>query len=372
MKTYLRYATVLLLIAGGCRKEPLPQPGTLQQPMFFIECNAGGVPLRLEAGNDDYQMISGFHQDTNNVYVLTASIEKKNCQGCYSVKILLNDHMVSAPNGPLHIDSALRTGSYLFNDKSLQPTEYKIDLIPIDEQDPTGKYEWVISEDGQPDIVKAAYQCYLHAEALKEYTVTLLYEDATGCSTSHSTVLKPGAAPPAQITAAKTGSDLRFQFSAVTEGAPIAYHWEFGDGATSSEPAPVHQFEFSGGYYTATLTVTYADYRTSSATYQIAGSQDEVCMANFSCSFNPVPNLMALSKITLEITDASGKVYSTRDFVQPEKSRFEVVSIEDYVDNDQGQPTKRFRVNFDCLVKFRNEELNVTDGEAVLAIGYKE
>ena len=38
-------------------------------------------------------------------------------------------------------------------------------------------------------------------------------------------------------------------------GAALTYAWTFGDGATSSERAPVHTFT-EAGTYTATLTVS--------------------------------------------------------------------------------------------------------------------
>jgi PKD repeat protein len=36
-----------------------------------------------------------------------------------------------------------------------------------------------------------------------------------------------------------------------------AYHWDFGDGATSRRPAPLHAYEFTGPtVFTVKLTVT--------------------------------------------------------------------------------------------------------------------
>lgn len=43
-------------------------------------------------------------------------------------------------------------------------------------------------------------------------------------------------------------------FTALAHNA-TTYSWDFGDGNTSADPNPVHVYE-SGGYYTATLTVT--------------------------------------------------------------------------------------------------------------------
>ena len=39
------------------------------------------------------------------------------------------------------------------------------------------------------------------------------------------------------------------------EGGPFTYHWDFGDGKSSTEQNPAHTYE-KVGEYTSTLTVT--------------------------------------------------------------------------------------------------------------------
>ncbi|MGJ3242214.1 MAG: PKD domain-containing protein [Opitutales bacterium] len=50
---------------------------------------------------------------------------------------------------------------------------------------------------------------------------------------------------------------LEVEFADQSEGKIVAYHWDFGDGATSKEANPVHTFDKAGDY-TVTLTVTNA------------------------------------------------------------------------------------------------------------------
>jgi glucose/arabinose dehydrogenase len=51
-------------------------------------------------------------------------------------------------------------------------------------------------------------------------------------------------------------------------GEPITYHWDFGDGAESTQPNPSHQYA-NNGPYLATLTVTDPFFRTGTDTVQI-------------------------------------------------------------------------------------------------------
>lgn len=55
-----------------------------------------------------------------------------------------------------------------------------------------------------------------------------------------------------------------FHFVDSSTGNPTSYLWNFGDGVTSTEQSPFHQFSYAG-YQTVTLTVTKGNI---SSTYQ--------------------------------------------------------------------------------------------------------
>jgi len=98
------------------------------------------------------------------------------------------------------------------------------------------------------------------------YAVRLNTSNAYGFSLSDSgvTVL----APPAASFRAKTGADghpLAVAFTDTSTGNITARSWDFGDGAASTEPNPVHTYA-AFGIYTVTLTVQNAyDTNTTSA-----------------------------------------------------------------------------------------------------------
>lgn len=85
-----------------------------------------------------------------------------------------------------------------------------------------------------------------------EYTVTIT--DAQGCTAEvGGVVIDAGTGPVAAFEAptdAPAGTDVFF-YNTGTYG--VQYTWEFGDGATSDENEPVHQYAGSG-LYTVTLT----------------------------------------------------------------------------------------------------------------------
>lgn len=63
-------------------------------------------------------------------------------------------------------------------------------------------------------------------------------------------------------------NDMQVAFSALTHSA-TSWHWDFGDGETSSEQNPVHVYQ-EGGYYIATLTATDKDGNTVTTEAKLA------------------------------------------------------------------------------------------------------
>jgi PKD repeat protein len=92
------------------------------------------------------------------------------------------------------------------------------------------------------------------------YPFTLAVTNACGTDIwSGQVILVPEACPPPTIESVAVHThDLTAQFSAeVSFTLPISYLWSFGDGITSTLPAPTHTYAVSGTY-PFTLTVTNA------------------------------------------------------------------------------------------------------------------
>jgi hypothetical protein len=93
--------------------------------------------------------------------------------------------------------------------------------------------------------------------------------------------------------------------------------------------------------------------------------------ANFSNTFTPVPNSLNLSSITIRVTDPSGKVFTSDASDQPSSSSFQLVSVDSYKPNSAGDNTRKVKIRFNAVLKNGNESLNVSNGEAVIAVSYK-
>jgi len=92
------------------------------------------------------------------------------------------------------------------------------------------------------------------------YTATLTVIDDEGATANQSITIQvtylPIAAVSANVTSGIEPLTVQFTGSGTDrDGQIISYHWDFGDGKTSSQQNPSHTYT-SNGTYTATLTVT--------------------------------------------------------------------------------------------------------------------
>jgi arylsulfatase A-like enzyme/PKD repeat protein len=92
------------------------------------------------------------------------------------------------------------------------------------------------------------------------YTVSLTVTDnrgGTNTTTSTVTVTPPNVPPVAHFTHVCVGSTCTFDGTSSTDsdGTVVSYSWDFGDGLTSTDPAPTHTYA-DPGVYAVTLIVT--------------------------------------------------------------------------------------------------------------------
>jgi PKD repeat protein len=175
--------------------------------------------------------------------------------------------------------------------------------------------------------------------------VTLTVTSASGCSVTNYAYVQPEGGITAFFTYVQEGSTLTF--SSEVSGTGVQYFWNFGDGSTSDEPNPVHEY-VCGGDFWISLDVTdgsgecYAyhyDYAfidglviTPTFTYSISGStvtftatapdaiayQWDFGNGDYSSEQNPVYTYPCAGSqyVSLMVTDASGCVGYHWDFFE--------------------------------------------------------
>lgn len=76
--------------------------------------------------------------------------------------------------------------------------------------------------------------------------------------------------------------------------------------------------------------------------------------------------------IFVEYTDPSGTVYQSGLLEQFSDSFFEISAVEDFADNENGHPTKKLNIAFNCRLKDVNsfDEIEFWDAKGAIGIAY--
>ncbi len=107
------------------------------------------------------------------------------------------------------------------------------------------------------------------------YTTALTVVDSRQFNSTKKVLVTASQRPPLSATIGVTPTSgvapLNVQFSAIVSGGtpPYSYAWNFGDGGSSTVPAPIHTYS-AAGTYPVTLTVTDAAGKLAGATAQIS------------------------------------------------------------------------------------------------------
>jgi PKD repeat protein len=270
----------------------------------------------------------------------------------------------------MNVSNGLKAGSYVFNSNNLPPLFYTAKFTPEDPQAASNVYTW----DFGDGTTQNNYNCVYTFNANKKYAVQFS-TSAGSCGASITNPFNIGNPLQTNIKATRDMGQsqlLAYQFVAAPTGpGPYQYTWDFGDGSFfATDASPSHVYKKSGRYISK-LLLTDAQNDTCVSYYQVSATSDKDCSANYITVFTPVNNTKALSAITVLVTDASGTVYSSKDYVQPAGSSFEIVSVEDYKANDLGQSTKKVKIKFSCTLNNNGSQLTVKNGEAVIAVAFK-
>jgi len=96
------------------------------------------------------------------------------------------------------------------------------------------------------------------------------------------------------------------QFTDASTGSPVAWAWDFGDGATSAEQSPLHTYA-NPGTYTVKLTVTNAAGATADATQEINVEQGTVPAPEFPTVAFPVMVISAIAFLAMVYRKVDGE-----------------------------------------------------------------
>jgi len=187
-------------------------------------------------------------------------------------------------------------------------------------------YAWDWDGDGTYDeTTEEAVATHIYEEA-GTYTAALkitAFEDISATDTLTVTVNDanevPTASPGGPYTAT-AGEEITFDGSASSDsdGQIAQYIWDFGDGSTGSEVAPIHTYT-EAGTYTVILTVKDDDeglsteVTTTATVEEVVEEKEEVAEENYQVNTSPITNSTNVIGYTEVTVDQLVKIFENRN-----------------------------------------------------------
>jgi|GEM_PF-685688 hypothetical protein len=385
------------LFIMSCQKEHTTTTNTtVGSPVFYFNGTVGGNNVSLQAGKSNYYMYSSYTQDKNNVYNYIANLKEFNCNSVCSssIEFIINDYR-SLPVGASenNVGNSLFTGNFGYSTTGHSVTKYSILYTPsiVSGSAPVKSFTFDYGDGTDttgsklPNRFTHTYSAFAHYKTF----LTVVFSDSSSSIVPLISNFTPkdstSYAPSSMISdTIKGGGQIEFVDN-VYGGITGTIFWNFGDSGTSS-----------GAYNSSTNNVTHS-YNTTkphntiynvTAAIKNSVTNDTIFstmslrplsakpimdIANYTASAPIITaNPYNFSNVTIIYTDPSGDIYTTADSVQPGGSNFQIVSVASYNNNENNQTTKQLHIKFNCtLYDNIGKSLNITDGDAVIAVAYK-
>lgn len=382
---------ILILTIGSvfaCKKVETP-PSSANNPIFGITANLGSDSLKIDAGKADYYLFTSFETDANNVRSFVGTFAKidclDECQDTFRIKIR---DAQALPQNSGNINDALFVGSYDF--KNNDPA-FSVEIDTIYSYSATfNASASIISNSGNTE-----YNWTIGGEEFMENNPIFPYEFDN----------QPNEILPVKLTLKSGGietvqsANLAFSMDSLEKvcftqiamqpasGAlsafliggqqPLSYQWS--DGSTfSSIQQPDTLF------YSVTVTDVNGCQGISSISLENPNNGVIASQAMFSVAatadFEEIPDTtfisdpLQLSTVTIEYVDENGVFYSSELDNQPANAAFQILSVDDFDNNENGEKTKQLEVEFNCILgsEAALPSLQLTDGRGKIAVAYPD
>ncbi len=368
MKTNKLFYWSCLLLLSACRKDLPVAPVSTATPVFYFNGTIQGQHQSIQAGINNYYMFSSFVLDSPSVTSYTGYLKNRscsigNCPG--SIRITIRN---AVQRNFAIADTALYNGYYPYAAggnggavaNNVQFSDTIVNGVALN-------YHWSFGDGGTSTLHNPN-----HTFAQPGiYPVTLNITDTTGsvCTITNNWPIGPcGNAFVARFRAVTTGDTC--VITDMSQGVhPINYLWNYGDGTTSAGPPTGHSYP-TNGVYKITATETDATGYSAIFNYNVACAPTRHSAINYTISSSPVANMNNLGTIIVEWTDANGIDYSTSNITQPSGSSFQILSVDNYQFNENGQATQKIHAKISCLLSSGSSNVTITDGDVVFAIAH--
>ena len=394
-RTILYNLLFFMALTMGCKKKDLPDPVD-GIPIFSADLDfVNGNKKSWEAGVDSFYMFTSFEKDQHDVMVFSGKMERENCSmPCReTLQIIIRDRGLTTA-APTNIDAALDLTNYPFavdnpvdtiyviNTTFIYQLSLSVDTSIVSPNDFTN-YEWFengnfFSEELNPTMT-------FDQVPTSEFTLRvtdLSPGDSCMAWQTQQIQMLPEKRCAVRIEPHYNVDSFLESLEAIAYSQAVSYSFNWSDGSTGN--ILDGQFEPQVPY-----SVTMSDDQgcQSDAGYIWSGflgiAPDVGCTAHFNYEILEVPTFadttqiivpgdsLQLSAVTIIYVDEMGNTFRSDRFEQNSNTGFSIENVEEYDENENGQPTKKFGIRFNCLLWDENgNELPIINGKAVWGVAY--
>ncbi len=370
MKKYnfLRPFSILfvLLSIQACVEADLPLPAN-GDPVFFVNGTLDDEPYQLTAGLDDRLLEPAFIYDAEEVLEYKAKFVHQASNMVYPDQLVFTlRSSVSGSNNPA-VDIDLSPGLYNFYRVLLPDTTIQqfIFQSTVENGFPPFEYLWefgngIISTKANPEIVMDTNAPFSD--------VKLQVWDVFGKHASYKSNFLPDAIPlRANFYTSPAITDVVVNLDVSGGVPPYEHNWNVTNNNASVFTMPAVSVLLDS----ICLSVVDDDNNTVEVCKMLADpSSGTLFSAIFDYEKKVTPVDDQLSAITIELTDGSGKLYSTAFGEQPGTAFLEILENEPYDNYTDGHKTRRLKVRYSCVLFSEDGESKAFSGEGYIGVAY--
>jgi PKD repeat protein len=379
-RTYY-YLLFSILLLGGCINDvelPEPKEGDV---IFNVFATIDGEPLNLSAGKDERFMFTEVMTDTNNVLLFKGTIGNTGCQYCNGS---LDFEFTQEEDNPQFPESLIAAGNSISYRNSIVPTNiigYGVDF----EMDLQGiapfTMVWGFGDNTMATTTTTTTQHEYEVAGI--YNVCVHVTDATGCKSDICRTISTDNSMNCAINFTVhnyTGFQNAFYFNTYSSGfPPFSYDWNIVvdtiinlNFIQASPTVLMNQI----GIIPVTVFMTDAHNCQASVAQTIDfNNPDAICLQQYEYQSNVLTETGLLqdyfSTLRVRYVDEDGVVFASDLGEQANYTMLNILNVEEFEVNNDGQPTKKITLEFACrLYDEAGNSKDLENGLATIAVAY--
>ena len=370
MRKLLTYLVIGLIFLGACNKQ-LP-PEEKSEAVFYVKGNLGGKSINVRAGDNQVYMLPRFEDDSLGIRSFTGIIGNVGCVGDVScpgqIRISIREKEIGS-EGRASIEQNLQVQNYQFRG---QPeylfTSYKATFISRSTPSSV-THIWDFGDGTNSNDINPVHYYLRESDSV---VTTSLWVSSNGCNNSVSYETRFLAPCDVDFTPKRNNNGgISWSPKPKVDRREL---WDLTNGYLPLDGNNL--FPDTDSIFTACVQST--DTITGCVSYKcknvVLDTQLVNCVANYDVVKETIvsEDVRDYSEATISWENEQGKKYSSIKYAQPDWANFNIVSLDDYLMDNQGNPTKRVTVYFRVRLYGDSESdyMDFQSDESVFAISY--